>query len=163
MRTFLVPDELANFIHIELGTKLEFDEIVAKVWDELRDKKLTYRRDKRVFRTNDELSEIFKIPPSVNESTNWRDPKGFNVMTLQKYIKNALKKTEEEMDETVQINSNFHDLPKILASEDRTWRRIKVMPFETKFDKKGYTFDPTDIPEKTMRDIIRMNVNLLNQ
>jgi hypothetical protein len=45
-----------------------------------------------VFRTNKEVSELFNIPMSVNESINYRDEKGFNFCNLQKYIKNALHK-----------------------------------------------------------------------
>jgi chromatin remodeling complex protein RSC6 len=87
-----VPSKLAKFIGVEAGDELTGPDITLKVWDQLKKRDLTYDKDRRVFRTNKEVSELFNIPMSVNESINYRDEKGFNFCNLQKYIKNALHK-----------------------------------------------------------------------
>jgi len=62
------------------------------VWDQLKQRELFYEKDKRVFRTNKEVSELFGVNKSVNNSTDHRDKEGFNFCNLQSYIKNALNK-----------------------------------------------------------------------
>jgi len=87
-----VPSKLAKFIKVEAGSELTGPDITSKVWDQIKDRGLTYEKDKRVFRTNKEVSELFDVPKTVNNSTNHRDEKGFNFCNLQRYIKNALHK-----------------------------------------------------------------------
>jgi chromatin remodeling complex protein RSC6 len=87
-----VPSKLAKFIGVEAGDELTGPDITSKVWDQIKKRNLTYDKDKRVFRTNKEVSELFDVPKTVNNSTNHRDEKGFNFCNLQKYIKNALHK-----------------------------------------------------------------------
>lgn len=86
----LVPDKLANFIGVPSGTMLSGPQITKKVWDQLKERKLMLE-DKRVFRTNDEVSEVFGVSESVNNYTNHNDKEGFNFCNLQRYISNALK------------------------------------------------------------------------
>jgi hypothetical protein len=85
-----VSDKLAKFLHIESGTLLSGPEITKRVWAELKSRNLQYKEDKRVLRTNKEVSEIFNIPSSVNKSTSHKDKDGFNFCNIQKYISNAL-------------------------------------------------------------------------
>lgn len=87
----LVPDKLAKFIGVNLGTELSGPEVTKKVWAQLREKGLMYEKDKRVFRTNAEVSDVFNVPKSVNKSVNHEDSEGFNFRNLQKYIANAYK------------------------------------------------------------------------
>ena len=87
-----VPNKLAKFIGVELGTELTGPQITKKVWEQLKLKNLFYAKDKRVFRTNDEVSDIFGVPATVNKSISHKDvDNGFNFCNLQKYISNALK------------------------------------------------------------------------
>ena len=84
-----IPSKLAKFINVKTGEELTGPEITSKVWEQLKLRDLTYEKDKRVFRTNTETSDVFDIPKSVNSSTNHSDEKGFNFCNLQRYIKNA--------------------------------------------------------------------------
>lgn len=86
-----IPEKLAKFIGVDVGTTLSGPEITSKVWRQLKDRGLTYENDRRIFRVNKEVSELFGVPPSVNVSANHRDPKGFNFYNLQSYIANAMK------------------------------------------------------------------------
>lgn len=86
-----VPEKLAKFIGVNPGTELTGPQVTKKVWSQLKEKGLTYDKDKRVFRTNAEVSELFNVPKSVNKSTDHKDKMGFNFCNLQKFIANALK------------------------------------------------------------------------
>jgi hypothetical protein len=86
-----VPDKLAKFIGVSAGTELAGPAVTKLVWAQLKEKGLTYEEDKRVFRTNPEISELFNVPKSVNKSTDHKDKAGFNFCNLQKYIANAMR------------------------------------------------------------------------
>lgn len=86
-----VPEKLAKFIGVNPGTELTGPEVTKKVWSQLKEKGLTYEKDKRVFRTNAEVSELFNVPKSVNKSVDHKDKAGFNFCNLQTFIANALK------------------------------------------------------------------------
>lgn len=86
-----VPTKLAKFIGVEPGTELSGPEITKKVWTQLRERNLTYKEDKRVFRTDKVVSDVFGVKKSVNSSTSHKDKDGFNFCNLQKYISLALK------------------------------------------------------------------------
>ncbi len=87
----VVPEKLAKFIGVASGTELTGPEVTKKVWFQLREKGLMYEKDKRVFRTNQEVSDVFDVPKFVNKSTRHDDKEGFNFRNLQKYIANAYK------------------------------------------------------------------------
>lgn len=87
-----IPQKLAKFIDVQLGTELTGPQITQKVWHQLKLKNLVYEKDKRIFRTNKDISEIFGVPETVNTSTDHKDVEnGFNFCNLQKYIAYALK------------------------------------------------------------------------
>lgn len=86
-----VPEKLAKFIGVDPGTELTGPQVTKKVWSQLKEKGLTYEKDMRVFRTNAEVSKLFNVPKSVNESTYHKDKAGFNFCNLQKFIANASK------------------------------------------------------------------------
>ena len=86
-----VPEKLAKFIGVEVGAELTRPEVTKRVWSQLIDRGLTNENDKRIFKTNTEVSKVFNIPDSVNKSTHHRDKDGFNFCNLQKFIANAMK------------------------------------------------------------------------
>lgn len=86
-----VPTKLARFIGVEPETELSGPEITKKVWEQLRERNLFYKDDKRVFRTDKVVSDVFGVKKSVNNSTDHKDPEGFNFCNLQKFISQALK------------------------------------------------------------------------
>ena len=92
-----IPKELAKFIGVPSGTELTGPKLTSKIWDQLKARKLTYDKDNRVFRTDDEVSALFKVPKSVNKSTYHRDDNGFNFCNLQRFIKNAFPKKEDDV------------------------------------------------------------------
>jgi chromatin remodeling complex protein RSC6 len=77
-------------------------EITKQVWKQMKERGLTYENDKRVFRTNAEVSKLFNVPESVNNSTTYNDlENGFNFCNLQKYIAHAIGKNKVEKVEKV--------------------------------------------------------------
>jgi len=84
-----VNAKLARFLNIPEGSELTGPQITSAVWKQLKDRNLTYEKDKRVFRTNNEVTEIFGVPVGVNTSTDHRDKDGFNFCNLQTYITQA--------------------------------------------------------------------------
>lgn len=89
----VVPEKLAKFIGVKGGSELTGPEITSAVWKQLKSRNLTYENDKRVFRTNKEVSALFNVPSTVNNSVDHRDENGFNFCNLQTYIAHALKGT----------------------------------------------------------------------
>lgn len=85
-----VNGKFAEWLDVEDGSLLTGPEISKKFWSKIKELNLQ-GDDKRVFRTNDEISEIFGVPASVNNSNNPNDVNGFNFRTYQKYIKYALE------------------------------------------------------------------------
>ena len=85
-----VPDKLAKFIGVKPGTELTGPAITSKVWAQMKERNLTFKDDKRVFRTNKEVRDLFGVPESVDKSTDHKDKNGFNFCNLQKYIAKAL-------------------------------------------------------------------------
>ena len=56
----------------------------------MKEENLLYEKDKRILRVNNEISEIFGVPLSVNDSYDPKDRNGFNMMTYQNGINYAL-------------------------------------------------------------------------
>jgi chromatin remodeling complex protein RSC6 len=88
----VVPEKLAKFIGVKTGEELTGPEITSRVWQQLKERNLTYEKDKRVFRTDKVVSDLFGVKSDVNKSTDHRDKNGFNFCNLQKYIAHALGK-----------------------------------------------------------------------
>lgn len=82
----IVPDNLAKFIGIDKGTEMPRTALTKLVYNEIKNRKLYYEKDRRVLRADEELKKIFKLPDSVNMSINPKDELGFNFFNLQKYI-----------------------------------------------------------------------------
>jgi hypothetical protein len=93
-----VSGKLAEFIGVESGKELTGPAVTKLVWAELKNRGLTWKGDEkkgvkgdqRVLRVDKEVSKIFNVPMSVNESTDHKDKSGFNFGNLQSYIKKAM-------------------------------------------------------------------------
>lgn len=84
-----IPDK---FIDIRMK-RINFNDLTAlskTFWTRIAEDELQYDDDKRVLRTNKEVTQIFGVPSAVNKSTNADDENGFNMRTYQTYIKYAL-------------------------------------------------------------------------
>lgn len=84
-----VPERLAKFIGVKSGDELSGPQITSKIWEQFHTRHLMLETDKRVLRTDEEIRDLFKIPASVDNSTDRNDVNGLNFKTLPKYIKNA--------------------------------------------------------------------------
>lgn len=116
-----VPAPLAKFLGITPGTLLPGSKISTLVWDELKKRNLTCENDKRVFKTNAEVTKIFGVPESVNKYTTHDDKNGFNFATIQTYISKAMGRNKQ--------NSNTEDTNKKLDvdSDDASEKPTKVV------------------------------------
>lgn len=85
----IVPDKLADFIEVQKGSELTRTDVAKKVWEQLRKRGLISDDDKRVFKTDKVITDLFGVPTSVNKIKDCHDKKGFNFYNLQSYIKNA--------------------------------------------------------------------------
>lgn len=87
-----IPKKFALFLGIPLDSQLSRPQITSKVWKKLEEKGLRLEDDKRVFKVDKEVSELLKVPMSVNKIKKHDDIKnGFNFRNLQTYIANAMK------------------------------------------------------------------------
>ena len=97
----VLPDGMAKIIHVETGTVMSMPDYTRKFYEELKTRKLLHDKDKRIFRADDEIMTVFKLPASVNESVNYRDKNGFNFSTLQGIISKLLKEMPVQVAEPV--------------------------------------------------------------
>lgn len=87
-----VPDELADYIGLEKGTKLPRTKVTSKLYHKLIKEKKYYIKDKRVLRADQKIKTLFNLSDSVNTSTNPKDKNGFNFYNLQTCIASYYKK-----------------------------------------------------------------------
>jgi hypothetical protein len=89
-RKVKVPSELADFIEVEEDTKLSKNEIMQEVWKQFENRNLIYEENNKVLRVDEEASELFDIPMSVNKATNPRDRHGLTYPALRKAVDKVL-------------------------------------------------------------------------
>jgi len=93
------PDKLCELIGVDKGTMMTKPEYTSKIYQELKKRGLVYAYDKRIYRVDNQFSEILGIKESVNKSTEYPDEYGLNIGTMQTYINNALKKYKKNNNE----------------------------------------------------------------
>jgi hypothetical protein len=81
-----VPDKLAKFVGIEVGTVMPRTELTALICKEFKKRNLYYAHDKRVIIPDNDVIMLFNLPKNAEKSTNPKDPNGLNFYNLQKYI-----------------------------------------------------------------------------
>ena len=85
----LLPDNLAEFLKLEKGTLLPRSKVTSLVYKKLQELGLYSKTNGKILRTNNEVTKLFGVPTSVNNSNDANDKNGFNFYNLNKYIKNA--------------------------------------------------------------------------
>jgi hypothetical protein len=86
IKQIALSKELAELIGEQEKTMMSMPEYTKKFFKMMKEQKLLYEGDGRVFRANDRIKKVFSLPDKVNESTNYRDKEGFNLYNLQTYI-----------------------------------------------------------------------------
>ena len=86
IKQIALSKELAELIGEEEKTMMSMPEYTKEFFRMMKEQKLLYEGDGRVFRANDRIKKVFNLPENVNESTNYRDKEGFNLYNLQSYI-----------------------------------------------------------------------------
>lgn len=87
----LIPDDLADFIGVKYGTKLSRAKLQKRVCGALKEKGLYYKKDKRIFRVDQQVMKIFNIKKDVNNVIDAKDKSGFTIYTLQTYLAKKLR------------------------------------------------------------------------
>lgn len=103
-----LPKQLAELIEVPPNTEMSMPVYTKKFYEHvLHGRGLLYNNDKRVFRADAELQELFDLPDSVNLSVDHKDANGFNFSTLQKCFSKVMNKyrTLEEQPE-IEIDSD---------------------------------------------------------
>ena len=86
-----VPEKIVSYLGLDENVDMVRNKIVSKFYSKFKEDGLCYEKDKRVFRVNSELMELFNLPQSVNYSTNVQDKNGFNFFNLPTYIASVYK------------------------------------------------------------------------
>ena len=86
-----IGGKLADWLRVERGTKMTGPALSKAFWARIREDGLQYAENKRVLRTNKEVSAIFGVDAKVNKSVDPADEKGFNMRTYQTHIAYALE------------------------------------------------------------------------
>ncbi|MBA42659.1 MAG: hypothetical protein CMF62_01445 [Magnetococcales bacterium] len=99
----IVPDEIAELVGIEKGTKMPRTKLTSELYKVLKERKLYYEKDKRILRADDEIKRIFDLNDEVNQVISISDPKGFTFYNIQKFL---AKKYKQMKDKDVILNNN---------------------------------------------------------
>ena len=86
----VVGGKLADWLNVERGTEMTGPEISKTFWKRIIEEGLQSDMDKRLFRTNKEVTKIFGVSDKVNSITDPLDKNGFNMRTYQTHITYAL-------------------------------------------------------------------------
>lgn len=107
----VVPECLAEFVGIDKDTVMARTQLTKMIYDIIKNRGLYYEQDKRVLRADQELMDIFKLPPSVNDSQDHRDKNGFNFFTLQKHIAQCYREDPSPRERKKKHAKKGHDNP----------------------------------------------------
>lgn len=82
-----ISSRLASWLNVDHPLQLTGPQLTRLVWDTLKQKKLVYQKDIRVFRTDQETAELFGLNMEVvNNSTSYLDEDGFNFRNFKRHI-----------------------------------------------------------------------------
>ena len=85
-----ISGKFADWLKVARGTMMSGPEISKTFWKRIAEEGLQYEDDKRIFRTNKEVSKIFGVSENVNQNVDSSDKEGFNMRTYQTHITYAL-------------------------------------------------------------------------
>ena len=105
-KKFVLPDKFCNLIEVEKGTTMSTPEFTKQIYFQLKKRGLVYKGDKRIYRVDKEFMEVFGIKESVNKSTKYPDDNGLNIGTMQIYINDALRKSEQSKEVFMKDNTD---------------------------------------------------------
>lgn len=92
----LIPDKMAELIKIPKGTQMSGPQYTKKFYDYIKENKLHKNDTLKIFRINKEIQNAFDLTNEqvkiMNESTNDRDPNGFNFTTIQRFFSKEFNK-----------------------------------------------------------------------
>lgn len=91
-----LPDGMAKLIGEKSGVYMSLPEYTKRFYQVLDQRNLRYTENKKVFRADEEILRVFKLPASVNNSTDPSDKEGFNFHTLQKIFSRVCKGARRE-------------------------------------------------------------------
>lgn len=86
-----VPSKFVDLLDLEKGASMPRPDLTKKVYKYLEDNDLFYENDRRVFRADSKLKNIFGFDDSVNNCTSVTDRSGFTFFTLQTHLANCYK------------------------------------------------------------------------
>jgi hypothetical protein len=138
--------ELAKFLGIPDRTPVKGPTLTSMLWDKFMELGLIYEKDKRVLRVNKELSKLFGISMSVNDSTSVDDKNALNFSTLQKIVKASgfvLKPTKEEKEAGIVAHEYTSMRKKALENKKKNSETKKSAKPETKESAKPETKEST--------------------
>lgn len=87
----LLPEGMAKLIGEKVGVKMSLPEYTKRFYQVLDQRNLRYQENKKVFRADDEIMNVFNLPQTVNTSTDANDKNGFNFITLQKIFNDTCR------------------------------------------------------------------------
>lgn len=89
-KTKPVPAALAEYIGVNVGEELSTPQIAKSVWGQLKKRGLISKENGRVFVPDKITKKVFSISNEEAKFTELSKDHGFNMYTLQSYIKRAL-------------------------------------------------------------------------
>ena len=92
-----IPSKMAVLIGVDPGTEMNRVQLVSKLIKVLKEKGLYYEENKQVFRADDQIKKLLKLPDDVNQQTDPRHPNSLSIYTIHSYVANCFKKKKKKI------------------------------------------------------------------
>lgn len=113
-----IPDKLSEYLKLTNDVEMTRNEVIKMIYNKIKVDGLLYSKDKRIFRPNEELIELFNLDKDVVMNvTDPKDKNGFTFFTLQKHI--AKLYNENDFDKKVKKDKKKKEKKKKEKKKDK--------------------------------------------
>ena len=124
-----VPDKIITYLNLQPGTTLTRNQVIKKMHAKLQEDNLCYSKDKRIFRPNPQVIELFNLPDSANTSTDAKDKiGGFNFYNLPTKVALIYKEEAEKKQKKQEAKEKKKQKQKAKDKKDNKKKNKKVKP-----------------------------------
>ena len=127
-----IPNDIADFIGVEHGTKMSRTKLSSEIQSTLKERKLYYEKDKRIYRADKEVLKLFNLSKDVNKITDAKDKKALTIFTIQKYLKDKINKENinEDNNEEHGLDLELEDLEEDDSEQDNDKLTLNLKNFK---------------------------------
>ena len=125
-KSSVIPEQLSRILNLPKETQMSRTQVTKLFFQLLKSKGLHYKKDKRVFRADEQIRDLFGLPESVNKSINCKDKEGFNIFNLQTYIKRCYMEKRKNVVDPVETPNNKKNLNQNHLANEKANTNIQI-------------------------------------